>query len=58
MICGYNNASNRKIDPLSARQRCVPFVTESILSAARRFLQREDPTGFNRVLEQILPRLR
>ncbi|MGM0453681.1 MAG: alpha/beta fold hydrolase, partial [Thermodesulfobacteriota bacterium] len=47
-------AINGALIPQSARNRCAPFVTETVLPGAGHFLQMEDPAGFNRALAQIL----
>lgn len=41
----------------SARNRCAPYVTETVISGAGHFLQMEDPAGFNRTLESVLTEL-
>lgn len=51
------HAINGALIPDSARERCAPHVTESVIPGAGHFLQMEDPGGFNRELERILPRL-
>lgn len=51
------HAINGALIPSSARERCAPFVTESIIPGAGHFLQMEDPAGFNRVLEMVLKRI-
>ncbi|ADH86402.1 alpha/beta fold hydrolase [Desulfurivibrio alkaliphilus] len=48
------HAINGALIPESARQRCAPFVGETIVPGAGHFLQMEDPAGFNRVLAQVL----
>lgn len=48
------HAINGVLIPDSARLRCAPFVRERLLPGAGHFLQLEDPTGFNRALEEIL----
>lgn len=52
------HAVNGALIPESARQRCAPFVKETIIPGAGHFLQMEDPSGFNQVLEGVLDRLR
>ena len=51
------HAINGALIPASARERCAPFVTETLIPGAGHFLQMEDPSKFNRVLENILTRL-
>jgi pimeloyl-ACP methyl ester carboxylesterase len=51
------HAINGALIPESARNRCAPFVKESVISGAGHFLQMEDPAGFNRRLEQVLDTL-
>ncbi len=51
------HAINGALIPESARNRCAPYVTETIIPGAGHFLQMEDPEGFNRTLEHILSRL-
>lgn len=52
------HAVNGALIPESARQRCAPFVHETIIPGAGHFLQMEDPSGFNLVLAGVLDRLR
>jgi pimeloyl-ACP methyl ester carboxylesterase len=52
------HAINGALIPDSARERCAPFVTETIIPGAGHFLQMEDPSSFNLVLENVLARLR
>ena len=52
------HAINGALIPASARERCAPFVTETLIPGAGHFLHMEDPSGFNRVLESVLVRLR
>jgi pimeloyl-ACP methyl ester carboxylesterase len=52
------HAINGALIPDSARERCAPFVTETIIPGAGHFLQMEDPSNFNLVLETVLARLR
>jgi pimeloyl-ACP methyl ester carboxylesterase len=52
------HAINGALIPASARERCAPFVTETIIPGAGHFLQMEDPSGFNLVLEKVLTRFR
>jgi pimeloyl-ACP methyl ester carboxylesterase len=52
------HAINGALISEGARQRCAPFVTETIIPGAGHFLQMEDPRGFNRVLAGVLARLR
>jgi len=47
-------AVNGALIPESARERCAPFVSETILPGAGHFLQMEDPQAFNTALEKIL----
>ena len=51
------HAINGALIPDSARERCAPFVTETIIPGAGHFLLMEDPSGFNFVLENVLARL-
>ncbi|MRR56176.1 MAG: alpha/beta hydrolase [Deltaproteobacteria bacterium] len=51
------HAINGALIPPSARERCAPFVTETIIPEAGHFLQMEDPSRFNHILEKILTRL-
>lgn len=51
------HAINGALIPPSARERCAPHMTEEIIPEAGHFLQMEDPSSFNRVLEKILTRL-
>ena len=48
------HAINGALIPESARNRCAPYVTETIIPGAGHFLQMEDPEAFNRVLEDVL----
>lgn len=50
------HAINGALIPDSARQRCAPYVRETLLPGAGHFLQLEDPAAFNRALAQVLPR--
>lgn len=52
------HAVNGALIPESARARCAPFVTETVIPGAGHFLQMEDPAGFNRILEKVLSQLR
>lgn len=52
------HAINGDLIPPSARERCAPFVSETLIPGAGHFLQMEDSAGFNRVLETVLKRLR
>ena len=52
------HAINGELIPASARERCAPFVTETIIPGAGHFLQMEDPSNFNLVLANVLSRLR
>lgn len=52
------HAINGALIPASARERCAPFVTETLIPGAGHFLHMEDPSGFNRVLENVLAQLR
>jgi pimeloyl-ACP methyl ester carboxylesterase len=52
------HAINGALIPASARERCAPFVAETRIPEAGHFLQMEDPSRFNRVLGNILTRLR
>lgn len=52
------HAINGALIPDSARARCAPFVTETIIPGAGHFLSMEDPSGFNLSLEGVLARLR
>jgi pimeloyl-ACP methyl ester carboxylesterase len=51
------HAINGALIPASARERCAPFMTETLIPDAGHFLQMEDPSRFNRVLETVLTRL-
>lgn len=51
------HAINGDLIPASARVRCQPFVTETLVPGAGHFLPMEGPAGFNLVLEKILLRL-
>lgn len=48
------HAVNGALIPDSARERCAPFVHETVIPGAGHFLQMEDPAGFNRVLAGVL----
>ncbi|AMV73726.1 alpha/beta hydrolase [Desulfuromonas carbonis] len=50
-------AINGALIPASARERCAPFVTETLVPGAGHFLQMEDPAHFNKVLEEVLGQL-
>lgn len=52
------HAINGSLIPETARERCAPFVNETIIPDAGHFLQMEDPTGFNIKLEKVLNLLR
>ncbi|MCL7488935.1 MAG: alpha/beta hydrolase [Desulfobulbaceae bacterium] len=52
------HAVNGALIPDSARERCAPFVQETVIPGAGHFLQMEDPAGFNRVLDGVLARFR
>jgi len=52
------HAVNGALIPDSARERCAPFVRETVIPGAGHFLQMEDPAGFNRVLDGVLARYR
>lgn len=47
-------AINGDLIPDSARQRCAPYVLETLLPGTGHFLQLEDPVAFNRALTAIL----
>ncbi len=51
------HAVNGALIPESARNRCAPFVKETVIPGAGHFLQMEDPDGFNRTLENVLAEL-
>ena len=51
------HAINGALIPESARNRCAPYVIETIIPGAGHFLQMEDPEGFNRVLKDVLSSL-
>lgn len=51
-------AINGSLIPESARERCAPYVLETVIPGAGHFLQMEDPAAFNRALEKILSGLR
>ncbi|WP_026362394.1 alpha/beta fold hydrolase [Geopsychrobacter electrodiphilus] len=48
------HAINGGLIPEAARNRCAPFMTETVIPAAGHFLHMEDPTGFNHELEEVL----
>lgn len=48
------HAINGALVPEAARERCAPFVTETVLPGAGHFLQMEDPARFNRALREVL----
>ena len=50
-------AINGALIPESGRNRCAPFVKETVIPGAGHFLQMEDPAGFNRSLESVLAEL-
>lgn len=50
------HAINGALIPASARQRCAPYVLETLLPRAGHFLHLEDPEAFNRALTAILCR--
>jgi pimeloyl-ACP methyl ester carboxylesterase len=52
------HAINGALIPEAARQRCAPFITETVIPGAGHFLQMEDPAGFNLELEKVLNQLR
>ncbi|MHB8808993.1 MAG: alpha/beta fold hydrolase [Desulfobulbaceae bacterium] len=52
------HAVNGALIPDSARERCAPFVRETMIPGAGHFLQMEDPDGFNRELAGVLARYR
>jgi pimeloyl-ACP methyl ester carboxylesterase len=52
------HAVNGALIPDSARERCAIFVNETIIPGAGHFLQMEDPSGFNLVLDGVLDQLR
>ncbi len=47
-------AVNGSLIPEPARERCAPYVLETVIPGAGHFLQMEDPPVFNRALEKIL----
>jgi len=47
-------AINGALIPETARERCAPYVTETIIPGDGHFLQMEDPDGFNRILDKTL----
>lgn len=51
------HAVNGALIPPSARERCAPFVSETVIPGAGHFLQMEDSAGFNSVLEKVLARI-
>lgn len=51
------HAINGDLIPASARDRCAPYVQETLIPGAGHFLQMENPAGFNRVLAEVLTRL-
>ena len=52
------HAINGALIPDSARERCAPFVRETVIPGAGHFLQMEDPAGFNHVLAGVLAQFR
>lgn len=48
------HAINGTLISESARERCAPFITETVIPEAGHFLQMEDPAGFNLELEKVL----
>ncbi len=48
------HAINGALVSEESRQRCAPFVAETIIPGAGHFLHMEDPAGFNRVLAGVL----
>ena len=52
------HAVNGALIPDSARERCAPFVRETVIPGAGHFLQMEDPAGFNLVLDGVLAQVR
>ncbi len=52
------HAINGSLIPKTARERCAPFITETVIPEAGHFLQMEDPAGFNLKLEDVLVQLR
>ena len=52
------HAVNGALIPDSARERCAPFVRETVIPGAGHFLQMEDPAGFNQVLDGVLAQVR
>lgn len=48
------HAINGKLVPNTARRRCKPYLEEVVMPRAGHFLQMEDPTGFNHLLDEIL----
>jgi pimeloyl-ACP methyl ester carboxylesterase len=51
------HAINGDLIPESARERCLPFIAETLIPGAGHFLQMEDPAEFNLVLEKVLAKL-
>jgi len=51
------HAVNGSLIPESARKRCAPFITETLIPGAGHFPQMEDPAGFNRILQNVLNRI-
>ncbi len=50
------HAINGDLIPDTARQRCAPYVQETLLPGTGHFLQMEEPAAFNRALTAILSR--
>ena len=48
------HAINGSLIPESARKRCAPFITETVIPGAGHFPHMEDPAGFNRILQNVL----
>lgn len=48
------HAINGALIPASARERCAPYLTETLIPGAGHFLQMEDPARFNCVLGKVL----
>lgn len=49
------HAINGALISESTRERCTPFMAETIIPEAGHFLQMEDTVGFNQVLGKVLP---
>lgn len=48
------HAINGSMIPESARKRCAPFITETLIPGAGHFLQMENPERFDQILQKVL----